>query len=134
MTLDLAIIRDEKPDTTVSYASPQLAQDGTAKLVTRFASIFFSDYDPVRDRGTDFMQKYRTSRILTTARLRQQFSIAASETIRQLGDQSEFPDEETIVRIKLEDAQIATNYDSYLRVKLFTRNGSVTIQLPVERV
>ena len=134
MTTDLAVVRGEKPDTTVAYASPPLAQEGSAKLITRFASIFFSDYDAIRDRGTNFMLRYRTGRILTTARLRREFSIAASEVIRQLGDQSQFPDDETIVRIKLEDASIAANYESFLRVKLFTRNGSVTIQLPVERV
>lgn len=134
MTTDLAILRDVKPRTTVAYASPPLALEGSGKLVTRFASIFFSDYDAIRDRGTDFMRKYRTDRILTTARLRREFSIAASEVIRQLGDQSQYPDEETITRIKLEDAQIAANYESFLRVKLFTRNGAVTIQVPVERI
>ena len=134
MSTDLAIIRDEKPYTTVSYASPSLAQRDTPKLVTRFASIFFSDYDSIRDRGTNFMIKYRTGQILTAARLRQQFAIAASEVIRQLGDQSAYPAEVTLVRAYLEDAQISTNYEAYLRVKLFTPLGETTITYPVERV
>ena len=134
MTIDLAIVQDQKPLTTVSYASPPLAQEGSAKVVTKFASIFFSDYDPLRDRGTNFMERYRTGRILTTSRLRQQFAIAASEVIRQLGDQSGVDDDEALTRAQLEEAQISSNYEAFLRVRLFTRNGSVSIQIPVERV
>jgi hypothetical protein len=133
MSLDLAIIRGAKPNTTVAYATPSLVQEGTLKVVTKFASIFFSDFNPTRDRGTDFIRRYRTGRILTAARLRQEFAIAAAEVIRQLGDQTGVPDTEALVQARLLEAEIATNYETYLRVLLTTRSGEVDIQLPVER-
>lgn len=134
MTTDLAIIRDEKPRTTVSYASPPLAQRGSAKVATKFASLFFAHYDPVRDRGTQFIPRYSTGRITTTSRIRQEFAFAAAEVIRQLGDQSGVPDSEALVRASLLEAVIAPNREAFLSVRLLTRNEEVVIRLPVERI
>jgi hypothetical protein len=134
MTTDLAIFREQGAATQVAWASPGRVLENSPKLITRFASIFFSDFNATRDRGTDFPRLYRTGRLLTTAKLRQQFALAASEVIRQLGDQSGYPDHEQIVRAVLESATVNPDYTTKLVVRLVTQNGDVVITFPLERV
>ena len=131
MSRDLAILRGTRPNTVVAYADPPMSLRGSAKVATKFASIFFSDYDPVRDRGTDFMRRYRTGRIMTQARLEQEFAIAVAEILRQLGPQSDVDGSEALVRARLDAAEISQNREAYLRVRLITRNNEVAIQLPM---
>jgi len=72
--------------------------------------------------------------LLTTAKLRQQFALAAAEVIRQLGNQSRYPSHEQIVRVILDSATVNPDYTTKLVVRLVTQNGDVVITFPLERV
>lgn len=129
MSRDLAVFQGQKPNTTKRYARAETLE-GTAKLVTRFTSLFLSDYDPSRDRGTDFNATMLAGGIRTNSQIVQNFALAASEVVRQLGDQSALPDTEHIVRADL-TAFARTDHALQLTVTLRTPNGSVDLQLPV---
>ena len=129
MTTDLAVFEGQKPNTTIRYATPDRLQ-GTGKLVVRFASMFLSDYDATRDRGTNFCQLMLDGAIRTNAQIQQYFALAAAEIKRQLGDQSALPEAEQIQRISLTDFGIVNN-TLMLKVTLGTGNGTVDLQLPV---
>lgn len=129
MSRDLAIFQGQKPATTVRYASTATLE-GTAKLVTKFASLFLSDYDVTRDRGTDFNADMVAGLIRTNAQILQRFALAAAEVTRQLGDQSVLPPSEQLLRADLTDfARVGAAIR--LSVTLRTVDGSVDLQLPV---
>ena len=129
MTIDLAVFEGQKPDTTVRYATPDRLQ-GSGKLVVRFASLFLSDYDATRDRGTTFCAMMLKGAIRTNAQIQQYFALAAAEIKRQLGDQSALPSTEQLQRISLTDFNLVGD-TLMLRVTLGTADGTVDIQLPV---
>jgi len=129
MSRDLAVFQGQKPATAIRYASAS-SLDGSAKLVTRFASLFLSDYDATRDRGTDFNAAMLAGQIRTNAQILQRFSLAAAEVTRQLGDQSALPPTEQLLRADLTDFSRVDD-SIFLSVTLRTSDGSVDIQLPV---
>jgi len=129
MSRDLAVFQGQKPTTTVRYAAAATLE-GTAKLVTRFASLFLSDYDAVRDRGTDFNAEMLAGSIRTNAQVLQAFALAAAEVTRQLGDQSEYPPAEQLIRADL-TSFLRISDSLSLTVTLQTLDGSVDLQLPV---
>jgi hypothetical protein len=129
MSRDIAVFQGQKPNTTVRYAAAAQLQ-GTAKLVTRFASLFLSDYDAVRDRGTTFNAEMLAGTIRTNAQILQSFALAASEVIRQLGDQSLSPTTERILRADLTTFIRGTS-SILLSVTLVTPDGTTDLQLPV---
>lgn len=129
MSRDIAVFQGQKPTTRIRYASGATLE-GTAKLVNKFAFLFLSNYDSVRDRGTAFNAAMLAGLIRTNAQILQYFAMAASEVIRQLGDQSVLPTTEQISRIDLTDFS-RTNDSLYLSVTLRTPDGSVDLQLPV---
>lgn len=129
MSRDLAVFQGQKPNTVVRYAS-EASLEGTAKLVNRFAFLFLSDYDSVRDRGTFFNANMTAGLIRTNAQILQYFALAAAEVIRQLGDQSRSPVTERILRADL--TSFVRGVDSIaLQVTLVTPDGAVDLQLPV---
>jgi hypothetical protein len=129
MSRDLAVFQGQKPRTTVRYASAATLE-GSAKLVTRFTSLFLSDYDAVRDRGTDFNAAMLAGEIRTNAQILQRFSLAAAEVVRQLGNQSGLPSSERLQRADLADfARLEASIR--LSVTLRTPDGTVDLQLPV---
>lgn len=132
MTTDLAIFRGQGNTTTASWASPGMSLQGSAKLVTRVASLLFSPYDPVRGRGTNFITLYNAGFIRTTAQVQQQFAIAAATARAQLGDQTENPESETVVAITLNSAAISTNYAASIVATIATPNGSIVIKYPLK--
>ena len=129
MSRDLAIFRNTGDATTVAY-TPGATLQGSAKLVTRFASLCLSDYDASRDRGTAFSSLLRAGSLGTSAQVTTQFALARAEVTRQLGDQSAYPESEQLETVTLTSFTRAPP-TLLLEVQLGTPEGIVDIQLPV---
>ncbi len=135
MTFDLQILRGSNQPTpsVVAYASPPLAMEGTAKIAQKFAHLFLREYDPVRNRGTQFPGLMKTGQILTDSAVITNFTAAVLRIIRELGDQSELPGSEQIARADLTSHALSSDLVT-LNVRLTTGDGTVDFVLPVQRV
>lgn len=131
MSLDLQILRGVIR-VKVAYSDPGMVLQGSAKLATRFASLFLSEFDPVRNRGTDFIPAMRRG-LRSDADVLLAFTQAAFRVQTQLGDQAALPASEQLVRAELTSHTLFTD-SLTLQVRLRTRDGETVFAIPLERV
>lgn len=131
MSYDLQILRGTAP-VAVAYASEPHVLQGSAKLATRFASLFLSDFDPVRNRGTDFLAAMRRG-LRSDADVLIAFTQASFKVLTQLGDQDDLPASEHLIRADLTSHTLFTDHLT-INVTLRTRDGVTAFVLPLKRV
>jgi hypothetical protein len=110
-----------------------MALQGTAKAAQKFAHLFLREYDPIRNRGTQFPILMKTGRILTDSAVVTNFTAAVLRIIRELGDQTDLPGSEQIARADLTSHALSSDSIT-LNVRLTTGDGTVDFILPVQRV
>ncbi len=131
MTYDLQILRGTTR-VKVAYSDPAMALAGSAKLATRFASLFLTDNDPILNRGTDFVPALRRG-LRTDAAIQLAFTLAAFDVMTQLGNQSGLPASERLARAELLGHTIFSDHLT-LNVRLHTLDGVTVFTMPLERL
>ncbi len=135
MTSDLQIIRgfNQPSHSTIAYATPGRALQGTAKVAQKFGLLFLREYDSIADRGTLFVTNMRNGRMRTDAAVVTNFTAAVLKIMRQLGDQSALPATEQLVRADLLAHSVFSDQVE-LTVQITTKDGLTEFILPISKL
>jgi hypothetical protein len=141
MTIDIQVLHgNNQPQPTQLYYAIDIngvvnetGVEGSAKVAQKFATLFLSDYDSIRKRGTGFVPAMRAGRIRTDASVVTNFTAAVLAITQQLGDQSALPASERLVGASLLAHSIFGDTLS-LTIQVLTANGSLNFVLPLKQV
>ncbi len=132
MSYDLAILHGQMTG-QMTYAVGAQAIDGTPKVIGKFAWLFSSARDLVRNRGTEFSTLLAKGLLRTNSDIIIAFTTAVQTVLDQLGDQRGLPASEQLVGADLLSQAIEGD-KVHLVIQLRTLDGVTTFPLAVNRL